>query len=242
LYQSNVEGTRNVLDAAVRARVERVVYTSTVGCIGVPKNGIGDEAQPVGLGEMTGAYKRSKFMAEQIALEYAAKGLPVVIVNPTAPVGDHDFRPTPTGKIVVDFLKGQMPAYVETGLNVVDVVDTAQGHLQACERGRVGERYILGGENLTLHQILRRLAEISGRQAPAVRIPWAAAYAAGVVSTALANLTGREPLAPLDAVKMARRKMWVTHEKASRELGYVPGPAAEALARAIHWFRSNGYV
>jgi dihydroflavonol-4-reductase len=191
---------------------------------------------------MKGAYKRSKFLAEQVAAESAAKGLPVVIVNPTAPVGDHDVKPTPTGRIVVDFLRGRMPAYVDTGLNVVDVRDVAEGHLLACERGRIGERYILGSENLTLAQILGKLSSVSGLPAPSVRIPNALAYAAGVVSTAWADVTGREPRAPLDAVRMSRKKMWVTHEKASRELGFRPGPAEAALRRAVDWFRANGYV
>src|SRR5216684_1687966 len=176
LYESNVGGTRNLLEAARTANVERVVYTSTVGCIGVPRDGIGDEATPVGMEDMTGAYKRSKFLAEQTALEFARNGLPLVIVNPTAPIGDHDVKPTPTGKIVLDFLNGDMPAFIDTGLNVVDVRDTAEGHWQACERGRSGERYILGSENLTLAQILQKLAKITGRKAPTIQLPYAVAY------------------------------------------------------------------
>jgi dihydroflavonol-4-reductase len=241
MFQTNVEGTRNLLEAARDARVERVVYTSTVGCIGVPENGLGDEDSPVALGEMRGAYKRSKFLAERVALEFAASGLPVVIVNPTAPVGDHDFKPTPTGKIVLDFLRGAMPAFIDTGLNLVDVEDVAEGHLAACERGRAGERYILGAENLTLEQILLKLAEITGRPAPKLRIPYALAYAAGVASTAWAQVTGQTPRAPLDAVRMARKKMWVKHDKAARELSYRPGPAAGALKRAADWFTAHGY-
>jgi dihydroflavonol-4-reductase len=197
---------------------------------------------PVDEQDMHGAYKRSKFLAEKTALEAAGADLPVVVVNPTAPIGDHDWKPTPTGKIVVDFLRRKMPAYVDTGLNVVDVRDVAAGHLLACERGRVGERYILGGENLTLQQIFEKLEGISGLAAPKVKLPYAVAYAAGVVSTAWANVTGIEPRAPLDAVKMARKKMWVRHDKASAELGYAPGPATEALRRAVEWFRANGYV
>jgi len=242
LYRSNVDGTRNLLEAARRAGVEKVVYTSTVGCIGIPEDRPGSEDVEVHLEEMTGAYKRSKFQAEQLALEFARAGLPVVIVNPTAPIGDHDFKPTPTGKIVVDFLKGAMPAFVDTGLNLVDVKDISEGHLLALERGRSGERYILGCENLTLEQILTRLAGISGGQAPRWRIPYAVAYVAGVASTGWANLTGHEPRAPLDAVKMARKKMFVSLDKAKRELGFNPGPVDGALKRAVDWFRANGYV
>jgi dihydroflavonol-4-reductase len=242
LYESNVTGTRNLLTAARNAGVEKVVYTSTVGCIGVPGDGVGNEDLAVGLEEMTGAYKRSKFQAEQVALEFARGGLPVVIVNPTAPIGDHDFKPTPTGKIVLDFICGRIPAFINTGLNLVDVEDTAQGHLLAAEQGRPGERYILGCENLTLQQILERLAGISGRKAPVVRIPYAVAYMAGVASTGWANLTGREPRAPLDAVKMSRKKMFVSSDKARRELGFNPVPVEGALARAVEWFRTNSYA
>jgi dihydroflavonol-4-reductase len=242
LYRSNVDGTRNLLEAARRAGVERVVYTSTVGCIGIPEDRPGSEDVEVHLEEMAGAYKRSKFQAEQLALKFARAGLPVVIVNPTAPIGDHDFKPTPTGKIVVDFLKGAMPAFVDTGLNLVDVEDISDGHLLALEQGRSGERYILGCENLTLEQILTRLAGISGGHAPRWRIPYAVAYAAGLASTGWANLTGHEPRAPLDAVKMARKKMFVSLDKARRELGFNPRPVDGALKRAVDWFRANGYV
>ena len=241
MYRSNVEGTRAMLAAAQGAGVERFVYTSTVGCIGIPAEGLGDEGVPAHLEQMQGPYKRSKFLAEQVALEYAEGGFPVVIVNPTAPVGDHDFKPTPTGKIVVDFVRGAIPAYVDTGLNVVDVRDVACGHLAACERGTPGERYILGSENLTLQQILETLAGILERKAPGVQIPYAVAYAAGVASTAWAEVTGKEPRAPLDAVRMSRKKMWVRHDKAARDLGYSPGPAADALRRAVVWFQENGY-
>jgi dihydroflavonol-4-reductase len=242
LYRSNVDGTRNLLTAARDAGVERVVYTSTVGCIGAPVDRLGNEDAEVRLEDMTGAYKRSKFQAEQVALEFARSGFPVVIVNPTAPIGDHDFKPTPTGKIVVDYLKGAMPAFVDTGLNLVDVEDTADGHLLACEHGRPGERYILGSENLTLKQILTRLAAITGGQAPRWRIPHAVAYAAGLASTGWANITGREPRVPIDAVKMARKKVFVSMDKAKRELGYNPEPVDGALKRAVEWFRANGYV
>lgn len=241
MHRSNVDGTRAMLDAARRAGVDRFVYTSTVGCIAFPEGSIGDESMVAQLADMQGPYKESKLLAEHVALEFAREGFPVVIVNPTAPVGDHDFKPTPTGKIIVDFVRGAMPAYLDTGLNVVDVRDVALGHLAACEQGRVGERYILGAENMTLKQIFESLSPIAGRKPPAVQIPYAVAYAAGVASTAWANLTGQEPRAPLDGVKMARKKMWVRHEKAARELGYAPGPAVAALARAVEWFKSNGY-
>jgi len=236
LYKSNVEGTRNLLSSARRAGVERVVYTSTVGCVQFVKDGLGDESLPVRVEDMTGHYKRSKFLAEQVALEFAAEGFPVVIVNPTAPVGDHDFKPTPTGQTIVDFLSGRMPAYLDTGLNVVDVRDVARGHLLAGEKGRVGERYILGSENLTLQQIFAALGE-----APKYRVPYGVAYVAALVSTGWAHLTGEAPRAPLEGVKMARKKMWVTHAKATRELGYDPAPARVGLERAAAWFRANGY-
>ena len=242
MFESNVQGTSNLIRAARSAGVERFIYTSTVGCVNVPKNGVGDETMRVSREEMSGPYKRSKFEAEQVALEAARSGFPVVIVNPTAPIGDHDAKPTPTGKIVLDFLKGNLPAYIDTGVNLVDVRDVAAGHLLACEKGRVGERYILGAENLTLGEILQRLSGITGKPAPAMKLPYAVAYAAGVVTTAIAHFTGEAPFAPLDAVKMARKKMFVSHEKATRELGFEPGPVDGALKRAVEWFRNNGYV
>ena len=241
LYRSNVDGTRNLLDAAERAGVERIVYTSTVGCIGMPKGRNGDENTPVAIKDMAGHYKRSKWLAEQIALERSRAGAPVVIVNPTAPIGDHDWKPTPTGKIIVDFLRGKLPAFVDTGLNLVDVQDTAMGHLQAAEKGRAGERYILGCENLTLEQILSRLSRMAGKPAPKIKLPYAVAYATGVVTTAWANISGQAPIAPLEGVRMARKKMFVSHAKATRELEFSPGPVDAALARAIEWFRANGY-
>ena len=240
IYRSNVEGTRHVLQAARSAGVERVVYTSTVGCIGIPLSGLGDEETPVSLEDMAGHYKRSKFLAEQVALEFARSGLPVVIVNPTAPVGDHDVKPTPTGQMVLDFLRGKMPAFIDTGLNIVDARDVAEGHLLACERGRSGERYILGSENLTLAQILQLLASITGKKAPTLRLPYAIAYCAGMCSTAWAGITGLAPRVPIDAVRMARKKMWVTHDKAQRELGFQPRSAEAALRRAAEWFGQAG--
>jgi dihydroflavonol-4-reductase len=239
LYASNVEGTKNMLAAARTAGVDRFVYTSTVGCIGFPQGGLGDEEQPVSLADQAGAYKRSKFLAEQAALEAARDGMPVVIVNPTAPMGDHDFKPTPTGQIVLDFLKGAMPAYIDTGLNIVHARDVAIGHALACESGRDGERYILGSENLTLGQILGELASITGRKAPTVELPYFVAYTAGVVTTAWAHVTGSTPRAPMEAVRMARKKMWVSHEKAARELGYAPCAARAALTDAVAWFEGE---
>ncbi len=234
MYSSNVDGTRNLIAAAKQAGVERFVYTSTVGCIEPP-----DETGAVSMDQMSGAYKKSKFLAERAALE--ERELPVVIVNPTAPIGDHDVKPTPTGRIILDFLKGAMPAFIDTGLNLVDVHDVAEGHILAAEKGRPGERYILGCENLTLEQILQRLAALTGRAAPTVKLPYAVAYAAGVVSTAWAQITGKPPRAPLDAVIMAKKKMFVSHEKAARELGYAPGSVDVAMQRAVDWFHANRY-
>jgi len=236
IYRSNVDGTRNLLEVARAAAIERMVYTSTVGCIGIPHEGIGDEDTPVTLEDMTGHYKRSKFQAEQLVLQFAREGFPVVIVNPTAPVGDHDVKPTPTGQTILDFLNGKIPAFIDTGLNIVDARDVAEGHLLACESGRAGERYILGSENLTLAQILQILARIAGRKAPVVRLPWTVAYCAGVCSTAWADVTGRPPRVPIEGVRMARKKMWVSCAKARRELGFDPFSAEAALRRAAEWF------
>jgi dihydroflavonol-4-reductase len=240
LYAANVEGTRNLLDVAIRAGVQRIVYTSTVGCIGMHNGQLGDENTPVSESDMTGHYKLSKWRAEQVALEKARAGAPIVIVNPTAPIGDHDWKPTPTGKIVCEFLSDRLPAFVDTGLNLVDARDVAQGHLLAAEKGKPGERYILGCENLTLEQILQRLAKLSNKPAPKVKLPYAVAYVAGLVSTGLASLTGKEPRAPIEAVRMARKKMFVTHAKAARELGFAPGSVDVALQRAIDWFKESG--
>ncbi len=239
MYASNVEGTKNIMDAARAAGVGRIVYTSTVGCIGIPSTGIGDETQPVTLAEMSGDYKRSKFLAERAVLDYAAKGLPVVIVNPTAPMGDHDFKPTPTGQIVKDFLNDAMPAFIDTGLNVVNVRDVALGHLLACEHGRTGERYILGAEDMTLQQILLDLASITGKKPVTTKVPYFVAYLAGLVTTGMAQLTGIPPKAPMEAVRMAKKKVWVTHAKATKELGYAPGPALGALEDAVRWFSKS---
>jgi len=242
LFETNVGGTVNMLEAARDCGLDRLVYTSTVGCIGFTGDRAGTEDAPTMREAMAGPYKRSKYEAELRAIEFCSSGFPVIIVNPTAPVGDHDFKPTPTGKIIVDFLRGRMPAYVDTGLNLVDVEDVAEGHWLALERGRKGERYILGGENLTLKAIFDLLASVSGRPAPSVEISYAVAYLAGWISTAWAKLTKTEPAVPLDAVRMAAKKMWVSHAKAAEHLGYRPRPALEGLRRAVDWFRANGYT
>jgi dihydroflavonol-4-reductase len=243
IYESNVTGTCNLLEAARRANVERIVYTSTVATIAVPRPGaLPNETTQSSIGEMIGLYKRSKFEAEQCALRAAESGLPVVIVNPTTPVGPGDWKPTPTGKIIVDFLNGRMPGYVDTGLNFVPVEDCAAGHVLAAESGRVGERYILGGWNLTLKEVLNMLARISGRQAPRWRFPHLVAYAAAIADAALSKLLGREPQIPLEGVRMARHKMFVDSSKAQRELGFAPEPLEAAFERAVRWYEANGYV
>jgi dihydroflavonol-4-reductase len=244
IYQSNVEGTRSLFEAARQCGVERVVYTSTVATIVVPGvNGVlPDEETHATLAQMVGHYKRSKFMAEMEAIKAAADGLPVVIVNPTTPVGPGDWKPTPTGRIIVDFLNGKMPAYVDTGLNVAAVEDIAAGHLLAAEKGRVGERYLLGARNMTLKEILNTLAAIAGRPAPRVRLPHAVAIAAAHASEFYSRITGREPQIPLEGAKMSRYRMFVASNKAERELGYAPGPVEPAFERAVRWYEEHGYV
>jgi len=244
LYQSNVDGTRNILQAARDSGVRRVVYTSSVATMGFGNNGsMTDERTPVSLANMIGDYKRSKFMAEQLVIEAARGGQDVVIVNPTTPIGERDIKPTPTGRIVVDFLKRNFPAYVDTGLNLVDVKDCASGHLLAMDKAVAGERYILGGENLTLKQILDKLAALTGLPSPSIRLPYAVAYATGVVDTLVTGtLRKQEPRVTLDSVRMGRKKMFVTSAKAERELGWSPGPVDGALRRAVEWFRANGYA
>jgi dihydroflavonol-4-reductase len=243
IYESNVTGTRNLLAAARRAGVARMVYTSTVATIAVPRgSSLPDERTEARLTDMVGAYKRSKFLAEQEVLAAAREGLPVVIVNPTTPVGPGDWKPTPTGKIIVDFLNGRMPAYVDTGLNFVAVEDAAAGHLLAAERGQVGERYLLGGENLSLRELLDALAQVSGRPAPRFRVPLALAFAAACAETFVARLSGREPQIPIDGVRIARHNMFVDCGKAARDLGFSAGPVAPALGRAVRWYEDNGYV
>ena len=244
MYRSNVEGTRAILEAARKNKVRCVVYTSSVATIGFTGNGQpADEDFPVSLGDMIGHYKRSKFMAEQLALDAGRSGLRVVTVNPTTPIGEQDVKPTPTGRIVVDFLKRKFPAYVETGLNLVDVRECARGHVAAMEKGKSGERYILGGENLTLKQILDKLGAISGLPSPTVKLPYFVAFAAGAVDQTFSGaLLGREPRATIETVRMGKKKMWANSAKAERELGWKIIPADAALRRAVDWFKANGYA
>lgn len=244
MYRSNVEGTRSILEAARKNGVRCVVYTSSVATIGFTGNGRpADEDSPVSLADMIGHYKRSKFMAEQIAMEAGRSGMRVVTVNPTTPVGEQDVKPTPTGRIVVDFLKGKFPAYVDTGLNLVDVRECARGHVAALEKGKTAERYILGGEDLTLKQILDKLGMIAGLPSPKVKLPYFVAYAAGLVDeTVSGRLMGREPRATVETVRMGKKKMWASSDKAERELGWKPVPADDALRRAVEWFRANAYA
>lgn len=244
MYRSNVEGTRAILAAARKNGVKYVVYTSTVATMGFTGDGRpADEDSPVSLAGMIGHYKRSKFMAEQLALEAGRNGMRVVTVNPTTPVGEQDVKPTPTGRIVVDFLKGKFPAYVETGLNLVDVHECARGHVAALERGKSGERYILGGQNLTLKRILDKLGAISGLPSPKIKLPYFVAYLAGAVDQTISGrLLGREPRATVETVRMGKKKMWASSDKAERELGWKTLPAENALRRAVEWFRTNGYA
>ena len=244
MYRSNVEGTRAILEAARKNGVRRVVYTSSVATIGFARNGCpANEDSPVSLTDMIGHYKRSKFMAEQLALEAGRSGLEVVVLNPTTPVGDQDVKPTPTGRIVIDFLQRKFPAYVETGLNLVDVRECARGHVTTLEKGKSGERYILGGENLTLKQILDKLAKITGLPSPMLKLPYIFAYAAGIADEIVTGrLRGREPRATIDTVRMGAKKMFASSAKAERELGWKIVPVESALRRAVEWFRVNGYA
>ncbi len=250
MYAANVDGTRNVIEAAAEAGCSRIVYTSTVGCIGLsqPLNGRvepTDEETPITLSrQMSNHYKRSKWQAEEIARELAEKGLPVVIVNPSAPIGPRDVKPTPTGKVIVDFLKRDMPAYLDTGLNWAHVRDVAVGHILAAEKGRIGERYILGNleGNLSMKEAFALLEEITGVRAPRVRIPYFVAWSAAVVDEAISSVTKKHPKAPLAGVRMAGYKMFFNPAKAVRELGLPQTSAKEALRDAVEWFRSNGYA
>jgi dihydroflavonol-4-reductase len=249
MYAANVEGTRNVLESAGKAGCSRIVYTSTVGCIGLPKevNGVvtpTNEDTPVSGAQMSNHYKRSKWQAEQVARELAANGLPVVIVNPSAPIGPRDVKPTPTGKVIVDFLKREMPAYLDTGLNWAHVRDVAVGHILAAEKGRLGQRYILGNAegNWTMKEAFAVLEEITGVPAPKFRVPYGVALMAAQVDEMISKVTGKPPKAPLAGVRMAKYKMFFNPAKAIRELGLPQTPAKQALADAVEWFRCNGYA
>jgi dihydroflavonol-4-reductase len=242
-YDVNVLGTKNLLEAARDVGTERIVYCSTIGAIGLPPSGgLGTEETPVSLEQMAGHYKRSKYLAEQEVLKLAKAGLPVVIVNPSAPVGAADVKPTPTGQIVVDFMKGRMPAYIETGLNIVDVDDVAAGHLLAMEKGRTGERYILGGKNLMLREVLEILSRLSGVKAPTIKLPRLAILPLAYLNLWVANMTGQPPRIPLEGVKMAKYKMHYDCSKAIRELGIPQTPPEVALEKAVKWFRDHRYV
>jgi dihydroflavonol-4-reductase len=249
MYAANVEGTRHVLEAAAATGCSRIVYTSTVGCIGLPKasNGVvtpTDESTPVSAAQMSNHYKRSKWQAEQVALGLASRGCPVVIVNPSAPIGPHDAKPTPTGQIIVDFLNRALPGYVETGLNWVHVRDVAHGHILAAHRGRVGERYILGHTegNWTMQETLHILQQLTGIPAPTFRVPYALALSAAYVNEGLAWITGQPPKAPLAGVRMAKYKMFFNPAKAVRELGLPQTAPRQAFTDAVEWFRANGYA
>jgi len=243
MYEINVGGTRNILEAALKCSLSRVVYTSSVGTLGNPGNGTsGNETTPVTLADMVGHYKKSKFLAEREAESFIERGVPLVIVNPSTPVGALDIKPTPTGKIIVDFLNRRMPAYLDTGLNIIDVEDCARGHLLAAQHGRVGEKYVLGNENLTLRGIFAMLAEITGLPAPKVRLPYTPILLAAYVNEACSFLTGKEPLIPLAGVQMARKFMFFDSSKAVRDLGLPQNSVMDAFRKAVNWFRCNGYV
>jgi dihydroflavonol-4-reductase len=244
MYRSNVEGTRAIIRAAQECGIRRVIYTSSVATMGFTREGhIAREDSPVSIKEMVGHYKRSKFMAEQIALEAGRGGANVVVVNPTTPIGEYDIKPTPTGRIVVDFLKRKFPAYVDTGLNLADVREVARGHLLAMEKARPGERYILGGVNLTLKQILDKLSGLTGLPSPTMKVPHAVAMGFAVFDQFFTGtILGKEPRATIDAVKMGRKKMFAASTKAEYELGYKVLPVEDALRRAVEWFQTNGYV
>src|SRR5882672_5471557 len=241
IYRNNVDGTRTVLEACARARVERVVYTSSVGTLGLPRDGgLGTETTPVHLDDMIGSYKRSKFLAERVAEEYAGRGLPVVIVNPSNPIGPWEVRPTPTGQMILDYLRGRMFATLDTGLNLVNVADVARGHLLAAQRGHVGEKYILGCQNLSLSEIFRMLESVTGIRAPRVRVPHALIYVVALVNEGVARAAGRPPRVPLTGVRMARKHMYFSAAKAVRELGLPQTPVEPALREAVDWFTAHG--
>jgi len=242
IYDSNVGGTKNVLAAAKNAGVEQLVYTSTVATIAVDRPNLPNEATDARLEEMIGHYKRSKWMAEQEVLQAAKEGLAAIVAMPTTPLGPWDWKPTPTGKIILDFLNGKMPGYVETGLNFVGAEECAAGHLLVAEKGKAGERYLLGAENLTLKELLEMIAEITGLSAPGMKIPHTVALGVAYVDTAFSRLLGKEPQIPVEGVKIAQHKMFVDCSRARHELGFAPGPVVAALQRAVRWYQANGYV
>jgi dihydroflavonol-4-reductase len=243
LYQANVEGSRTLLRAAAAAGVRRMVYTSSVAVLGIPRDGRpGDEETPVTVDDMIGHYKRSKFLAEQAVRALLGEGLEVVIVNPSTPIGPRDLKPTPTGRIVIDAASGKMPAYVDTGLNIAHVDDVAEGHWLAYSRGKAGERYVLGGTDLSLRQILEQIAGIVGRKPPKLRLPHAAVLPVAYVAEAFARLTGVAPVATVEEVRMSKKRMYFSSEKARRELGYQFRPARQALEDAVRWYHDNGYL
>jgi dihydroflavonol-4-reductase len=243
LYRTNVEGTRNILNAARTARVARIVYTSSVATIGIASDGApGEERTPVALSNMIGHYKRSKYLAEEVVRDAARAGVPVVIVNPSTPVGPGDIKPTPTGQLVLDAACGRMPAYVDTGLNIVHVDDVAAGHLLAYERGAPGERYILGGEDMTLQEILAQIARLVGRQPPRIRLPYAAVLPIAYLAEAFAKVSGRSGRVTLEGVRMSRKRMFFSSSKAVNELGYRWRPPLEAFEDALQWFRGRGLL
>jgi dihydroflavonol-4-reductase len=243
LYESNVEGTRNLLRAASEAGAKRVVYTSSVGALGLnPDGSPADEEAPVTLEDMVGHYKRSKFLAERVADEWVEKGLPIVIVNPSTPVGEGDLKPTATGQMIVDFLNRRTPAYVDTGLNLVDVRDVALGHVRAAEKGRVGEKYILGNRDMSLQEIFLTLGGLTGLPAPKMKVPHWLPLCWAALDTGFSRLVGRTPGVPLEAVRLSRYKMYFDASKAVRELGLPQTPIEEPLQRAVDWFSTNGYV
>lgn len=242
IYDSNVGGTKNLLAAAKHAGVGQLIYTSTVATIAVDRPELPNEFTETKLEEMIGHYKRSKWMAEQEVLKAAKEGFPAIVAMPTTPVGPWDWKPTPTGKIILDFLNGKMPGYVETGLNFVGVEECAAGHLLVSEKGKIGERYLLGAENLTLKEVLDTLAKITGLRAPGMKIPHGVALGVAYVESAFSRLMGKEPGIPVEGVKIARHKMFVDASRARRELGFQPGPVAAALERAVRWYQANGYV
>jgi dihydroflavonol-4-reductase len=243
MFRANVGGTRELMLAALAAGVERIVYTSSVATLGIVPGGIADEETPSRAADMIGPYKRSKFDAEAVVRDLVAeRSLPAIIVNPSTPIGPGDIKPTPTGRLIVEAARGRVPGFVDTGLNVAHVEDVAVGHLLAAETGEIGRRYILGGENMSLAEILAEVARLTGRRPPSFKIPYAAILPVAAGAEALARLTGREPFVTLDGARMSKKKMFFSSARAVRELGYALRPARQAIADAVAWFKANGYL